>query len=179
MRHELTSFGLQPNALHQPFVLGLHIEEGLHVRNACNNCARLASAKRSQTVHMQLERFTFDAAEHGGDLVGELIVDVADKPQRQMIVFWIDPSRARQAATQCRQRLTHVGGDFDTGEEARHGETLLSLSHDPRAARARAINSSTRGMIRATIVSTPSAFGCRPSACLSLGSAATPSRKNG
>jgi hypothetical protein len=42
---------------------------------------------------MQIEGSTFDAAEHGRDLVSELIVDVADETQCQVIVFGINPSR--------------------------------------------------------------------------------------
>ena len=92
--------------------------------------------------------------------MGDFVVDVADEAQCQVIVLRIDPARTRQSAAQRRQRLPDIGRNFDTGEETRHGETF---NYDPRAARARAINSSTRGRIRATIASTPAAFGCRPS----------------
>ena len=109
---------------------------------------------------MQLERPAFDAAKHGGDLMGDIVIDVANEAQCQVIVFRVDPARARQAAAQCRERLPYIERNFDPGEETRHGETF---NHDPRAARARLINSSTRGRIRATIASTPAAFGCRPS----------------
>ncbi len=125
---------------------------------------------------MKIERAALDAAEHQGDFLCDHVVDVADEAQRQMIIFRIDPARARQSAAQHAERLANVGGDFDTGEEARHGRLPI---HDARAARTAAISSSTRGRIRATITSTPAAFGCRPSPWFSLGSVATPSRKNG
>ena len=52
------------------------------------------------------------------------VVDVADEAQRDVIVLGIDPARARQTAAQHGERLAHVGGNFETGEEAGHGERL-------------------------------------------------------
>src|SRR5215831_12880606 len=176
MRRELAAFRLEPDALHQPLVFGLHIKQGSRRRNACDHRARLAAAERGKPLQMQLKWHTFDAAKHGPDFMGDIVVDVADKPQRQMVVFRVDPARARQAAPQGGKALSDIGRDFYSGEETRHDETFI---HDPRAARALAINSSTRGRIRATIASTPAVFGCRPSPWFNLGSAATPSRKNG
>src|SRR5512144_352027 len=109
---------------------------------------------------MQLKWPAFDAAKHGGNLVGDHVVHVANEAQRQVIVFRTDPARARQSAAEHAERLPDIGWNFDTSEETRHGETF---NHDARAARARVTNSSTRGRIRATIASTPAAFGCMPS----------------
>ena len=61
------------------------------------------------------------------------------------------------------QRLSDIGWNFDTGEESAGISAYFPAHRAPRAVRARAINSSTRGKIRATITSTPAAFGCRPS----------------
>jgi len=49
------------------------------------------------------------------------VVDVADEAQGHVIVLGIDPARARQPAAQRGERLADVGGDFETGEEARPG----------------------------------------------------------
>ena len=54
----------------------------------------------------------------------DLIIDVANETQRDMIVFRIDPTRARQAAAQHGERLTDIIWDFETGEDARHGTNL-------------------------------------------------------
>ena len=88
----------------------------------------MCSSKPSRLTRPSIER----------DFVGDRVVDVADEAQRQVIIFRIDPARARQPAAQHRQRLADIGGDFETGEEARHGETLtgshaLSLYDRARA----------------------------------------------
>ena len=58
--------------------------------------------------------------------MGDCVVDVADESQRQVIISRVDPSRARQSATQGRQRLSDIGRNFDSGKKARHCETLRS-----------------------------------------------------
>src|SRR6476659_8161315 len=101
---------------------------------------------------MQIETAALDAVEHRGDLMRGHVVDVADEAQRQVIVFGIDPARARQAAAQRRQCLADSGRDFDAGEKPRHCRSPYC-----RSARARAISASTLGQIRATMTSTPAA----------------------
>src|SRR5262245_468129 len=106
------------------------------------------------------------------------IINIADKAQRYMIVFGIDPACTRQPATQHGQRAAHVGGNVETGEEARHGASgsigcayktsredshVLRDAHITRLSRARRTSSSTLGRIRATIASTPAAVGWSPS----------------
>ena len=122
MRRVFASLRLQSDALHQPFVLGLHVEQGLRLRHRSDHRARLAAAERGQPLQIQIERAALDAAEHQGDFLRDHIVDVADEAQRQMIIFRIDPARARQTAAQHAERLSDIGGNFDTGEETRHGE---------------------------------------------------------
>ena len=58
--------------------------------------------------------------------MGDCVVDVSYKSQRQVIIPGVDPSRARQSATQGRQRLSDIGRNFDSGKKARHCETLRS-----------------------------------------------------
>ena len=91
-------FRLQPDALHQPFVLGLHLEQRFYLRHRGDHRARLAAAKRRQPFQVEIEGAALDAAEHRGNLLGHHVVDVADKTQRQVIIFRIDPARARQSA---------------------------------------------------------------------------------
>ena len=92
--------GSKPDALHQPLLLGLHIEQGLRRRHRCDHGARLAAAERRQPVQMKFECVAFDAAKQRGDFVRDHIVDVADEAQRQVIILRIDPARARQSAAQ-------------------------------------------------------------------------------
>src|SRR5690242_19894641 len=125
---------------------------------------------------MQFERFTLYPAKHGSNLLGDVVINIADEAQSQVVIFRVDPTRPRQTTAQCRRGLSDIGGNFDTGEQTWHRATS---SYEPRAVRAREINSSTRGRIRATITSTPAALGCRPSPWFNFASVATPSRKNG
>ena len=74
--------------------------------------ARLAAAERGEPVEPQFEAAALHSAEQPGDLVRECVVDVADEAQRDVIVFGIDPARARQAAAQDRQRLGYDCGEF-------------------------------------------------------------------
>ena len=154
--------GSKSDALHQPLMLGLHVEQSLRLRAPTATTARgLRPPNEHQPFQMKIESPALDAAEHQGDFLRDHVVHVADEAQRQMIILRIDPARARQSAAQHDERLADIGGNFDTGEETRHG----SLTSSTRARRAREQSAaSTCGRIRATITSTPAAFGCRPSA---------------
>src|SRR5262249_33626863 len=57
-------------------------------------------------------------------LVRNDVIDVADETQGYVIIFRIEPACARQPATQHGQRLAHLGGNFETCEETRHGGGL-------------------------------------------------------
>ena len=94
---------------------------------AATTARGLRPPNERQPFQMQLERAALDAAEHRGDLLGDHVVDVADEAQRQVIIFRIDPARARQSAAQHAERLPDVGGDFDTGEETRHGDFRFTM----------------------------------------------------
>ncbi len=69
MGSKLPSFRFEPDALHEPFMFRLHVKQSLHGRNARNHGPRLAPAKRSKALHVQVKGPPFDAAKHGGDLV--------------------------------------------------------------------------------------------------------------
>ena len=112
MRGVFASFGLEPDAPHQPLMLGLQFHQGSATAQPIATMARgllppkddNPSSRNSKSV-----RFTRPSIE--SDLVREAGLDIADEPQSQMIIFRIDPARARQAAAQQRQRLArHLRG---------------------------------------------------------------------
>src|SRR5262245_62744019 len=43
-----------------------------------------------------------------------------------MVVFRIDPPRTRQASSQCLERLSDIGRNFNPGKKTRHCEALKS-----------------------------------------------------
>src|SRR5207248_4000271 len=163
-------------------------------RRGGDHRARPATAERSQALEAKLEPRPVDLIEQGGDLMGNHVVDVADEPQGQMIIFRVDPARARQAAAEHGEGKRDFRGNFERGEQAGHlvlrtgggrpGPHPADICGDrpslqePRA-RTRATSSSTLGSILATITSTPAAVGCTPSGWLSARLLATPSRKKG
>src|SRR4029077_4728135 len=67
------------------------------------------------------------------NLVGQSVVDVADKAQRQMIVLRIDPAGAGQSAAHHGERLTNRRRDFNSGEQAGHDNLRTSGSRRSRA----------------------------------------------
>ena len=80
----------------------------------------LRAAERGQAIEPQLEILAPDLAEHPGDFLRDFVIDIADEAQRQMVVFGIDPARARQPAAQQRQRFAQRGRYFQTCEQSRH-----------------------------------------------------------
>ena len=88
MWREFAAFRLEPDALHQAFVLGLNIEQGLCRGDTGDDRTWLAAAKRGQSLHVQLESAAFHASEHGRNLMRDVVIDVADEPQGQVIIFW-------------------------------------------------------------------------------------------
>src|SRR5256886_17606877 len=104
-----------------------------------------------------------------------------------MIILGVDPARAGQTAAQHAELLADIGGDFEAGKDAGHGNLKWlrfgsdeqADSHGPRRLRVRDSSSSTLGRMPATILSTPVASGWTPSRWLKLASPAMPSRKKG
>src|ERR1700746_2596077 len=128
MRRVLASLRLKPDPLHQPFVLGLELHQSLLRRERGHDRAWPASAEGFEIVHPQFERLTAYPAQHGRDFVRDNVIDIADKAQRHVIVLRVNPARARKPATQHGQRLANIEGNFETGEEARHGNSGSSAS---------------------------------------------------
>ena len=60
------------------------------------------------------------------DLVGDVIVDVADEAQRDVVVFRIDPAGPAEAAAFEREGELHVAGNFEAGKEPGQLTRLLS-----------------------------------------------------
>ena len=133
MRRELAPFGLEAQALHQPFELGLQFHQRLDRLDPDDDRARLASAKCRQSAEPHLEAAPLHAVEQQRDLVRQPIVDIADEAQRDVIILRVDPARSRQPAPQQCQRLADFAGDFQTDEQARHRQ--LQSRPDPNLSR--------------------------------------------
>src|SRR5215469_594086 len=100
MRRIFASFRLKPETLQEPVLFGLQI----HERSSRRNCGpRLAAPERGQPVETQVKALAMNASEYACDLAGQRVIDVADETQREMIIFRIDPARARQAAPHHRE----------------------------------------------------------------------------
>jgi hypothetical protein len=54
------------------------------------------------------------------------IIDIADEAQGQMVVFGVDPARARESAAQHGKVHCENGRDFETRKKTGHG-SLLSV----------------------------------------------------
>jgi hypothetical protein len=120
VRRVLSSLRLEPKPLQQAVVFGLQLDERSCRRGRGNDSARLAAAKRRQAVQAKLERLPMDAAKNASDFVGQGVVDVTDEPQREMVVFRVDPTRPRQAAAHHGEGLANRLRHFDSGEQAGH-----------------------------------------------------------
>src|SRR3954447_10399944 len=191
MRRELAPFRLEPNVAQQPLMFSLQLHKRGRGSDQRDDHARPVAAESRQRIELDLESLAPDLAEDEGGLPRDGFVHIADEAQSDVIIFGIDPARARQAAARAGNRASYVGGDFQGGEETRHGKLTNHLREgctelppdamrQERAfSRARATSSSTFGRMRATIASTPCALGCIPSRWFSVASATTPSRKNG
>jgi hypothetical protein len=115
-------FGLEPDALHKPFVFGLQVEERGDRPQGRDKGPRLTPAKRPEILEVEFERPTPHPSEQRSDFVRDRLVDVADEPERHVIVLGIDPARTGKPAAQRGERLSNIGGNFETGEDARHGD---------------------------------------------------------
>src|SRR6185312_3590609 len=102
MWREFAAFRLEPDALHQAFVLCLYIEQGLRRGDTGDDRTRLAAAERDQSLHIQFKSATFHASEHRRNLMCDVVIDIPDESQGQVIIFWIDPASAGQPAAQGR-----------------------------------------------------------------------------
>ena len=85
-------------------------------------------AEGGEAVDAQLEAGAADPAEGVGDVAGHVHVDVADEAEREVIVLLVDPAGAGEAAAEEGEALPDLGGDFDAGEQARHGYLLLRIA---------------------------------------------------
>src|SRR5258708_29057473 len=96
------------------------MEQCGHRRRGRDHRPWFAPAKGRKSIELQLEPGALYVAEQIRDLAGKQIVDVANEPQRQVIIIGIDPASAWQPAAQHRQRLADVGWYFQCGEKSRH-----------------------------------------------------------
>ena len=105
------------------------------IRRSCSACSSVSGGDGSTRATMacglrvpsvahpgdaQREGGAADPRQRLGDRFGGDHVDVAHEAQRQVVVLGADPAGAGQAAAQKGQPFGDPGGDFHSGEEARH-----------------------------------------------------------
>jgi hypothetical protein len=123
MRRELAAFGVEPDALHQALQFGLQLDQGTARHDGGNHRARLLAAETRQALQCYLERLAVDPHQQRGDFIRRDAVDIADEAQGEMIIFGVDPARARKPAAQIGKRLADLGRDFQSSEQTRHRTT--------------------------------------------------------
>src|SRR6478735_7520849 len=123
MGGEFAPFGIEPHALHHPLKFGLQLDQRPARLDGGDHCPRLAAAEALQALQLDLERLAVDPKQHRGDFVRRHAVDIADEAQGDVIIFGIDPARARKAATQIGKGLANLGRNFQSGKQTRHRST--------------------------------------------------------
>src|SRR3954464_2817891 len=127
MRRELAPFRLEPNAAQQPLMFGLQLHQRGRGSDERDDGARPVAAESRKRIELDLESLAPDLAEDEGGLARDGFIHVADEAQSDVIIFRIDPARPRQTATRVGNRASYVGGDFQGGEETRHGKLTNHL----------------------------------------------------
>ena len=74
----------------------------------------------SVALQCDVERLAIDPEQQRGDLVGRDAVDIADEAQGDVVIFGVDPARAREAAAQIGERVADLGRYFQPREQTRH-----------------------------------------------------------
>ena len=131
----------------------------------------------THALQRERERLGLDVCERIPDLTEGSAIDLTDEAQREMHLLRALPARARQAAPQHLKPAAHFFGQSEGDEEADH--RVATGFPPPQPPLFRAMSAATCGTMRRTISATPAALGWMPSPWLSVGSMATPSRKNG
>ena len=117
-------FGRNADPAHQPFLLGLQLDERLSGLGFGDDRPRPSAAEGVQRLKRYGERRAADLAKRRKNITCGRVVDIADKAQRQMIVFDIDPARARDATAHVGEIESNIGGDFEAREQTGHGSLL-------------------------------------------------------
>jgi hypothetical protein len=76
------AFGLKPDPLHDPFVVGLKLDQVCGRRDRRHNDARLVAPKRVKAINPKIERRPLYPAEQAGYFLGQRVIDVANETQR-------------------------------------------------------------------------------------------------
>ena len=125
MRGELALVRRQAQALAYPLDLGLQLDQVRRRGRRREQGVRFLAAENAEPGQAELELEAPDAAERIGDLVGDMMLDIADEAQRQVIVLDVDPAGARQAAAQEREGHRRIVRNLQGGKQTRH-EAILS-----------------------------------------------------
>ncbi len=99
---------------------------------AATSARGLRPPNDDEPVDAQFERRALNAAEQAGNVARQAVVDIADEAQRDVIIFRVDPARARQTATHHRQRLGDARGYFQTGKQTGHDTLRLVVGDSQR-----------------------------------------------
>src|SRR4051794_31028044 len=124
MGNELASFGIKPEALHQPLQLRLQLDQRPARFDGGDHRARFLAAETLQPLHFHFERLAVDSKQQRGDFIRRDAVDIADEAQGDVIIFGIDPACAGEAATQIGKLLADLGRNFQSSEQTRHRKIL-------------------------------------------------------
>src|ERR1700674_431866 len=114
------------DAPHESFLLRLKLEQRGGIPGPGDERPGLGATKRAQAFDRHRKSRLPDFFEDRMDVPRGRIIDIADEAQRQMIVFGVDPARARESAAQHGKVHCEIGRDFETRKETGHG-SLLSV----------------------------------------------------
>src|SRR5260370_31639171 len=94
---EFAALRIEPDALHQPFQLGLQLDQWPARYHGGHHRARLAPAKTRQALQRNLERLAIDPEQERGDFIRRDAIAIADETQSDVIIFGIDPTGSGDA----------------------------------------------------------------------------------
>ncbi len=121
MRHEAARLRRDADAAQQPLLFGLQFQQGRGRLRLGHDGAGLVAAEMIEPLQRHREGLAADARQHLVDGIGGLAVDVADEPQREVVVGDVDPARPREAAPHEREFLGEAGRDLEAREQTGHG----------------------------------------------------------
>lgn len=131
---EFARLGRNADAPHEPLLFGLKFDQGGSRLGPGDEDPGLGAAEGTQLLDRHGEWRPPDFLEGRMDVACGRIVDIADEPQGQMVVFGIDPARAGNAAAQHGKVHREIGRDFEAREQTGHG-SLLSMPRSRESSR--------------------------------------------
>jgi len=112
--------GFQPRSLQNPFVFGLQVEQGPVRSDPGPYAMRLLVSERAEALDPDFKTGTPDARQRLDDIVGDRSFDIADEPQSDVEILFVDPAGAAQSALQKRQAQGEVGRNLQPCKQSRH-----------------------------------------------------------